>query len=133
MILKDEAELTVIELLELDKRVMVLTDKHEFGNQLFGESLNKCHSWPDTSDIKQLKKFLKKKIYPKQELWLCQCVLTPKLSTCKMLAEKLKPNLRKWFESEWKNYVNIVFTDFSHDNDIVDRAIRENQRRGMLN
>ncbi|CAG9313098.1 unnamed protein product [Blepharisma stoltei] len=133
LILKDEAELTVIELLELDKRVMILTDKHEFGNHLFGESINKCHSWPDTSEIKQLKKFLKKKIAPKQELWLCQCVLTPKLSTCKMLAKKLKPYLEKWFDSVWMDYVNIVFTDFSHDNNIVDIAIRANQRRGMLN
>ncbi|CAG9332840.1 unnamed protein product [Blepharisma stoltei] len=136
---KEDAEKTVGQLINERKRIMILTSKPQiFGNGRFKESINAHKEWANERDPAELRNFLEARLNEKasfNDLWLLQCQLTPKFKWgkmfhgCEYLAEKLNENIREWFSTDLFLRANVVFTDFSTENCLVEIAIQENARR----
>mmetsp|Transcript_12674 Transcript_12674/g.12776 ORF Transcript_12674/g.12776 Transcript_12674/m.12776 type:complete len:216 (-) Transcript_12674:32-679(-) len=135
----EDIEKTVGQLIQERKRIMILSDDQEkFGNGRFKKSINNVHGWANKRDPTKLRGFLEGILNKKascNDLWLLQCQLTPKIEPgeaphgCEFLAEKLNDYIRQWFSTDLFLSANVVFTDFSTENCLVEIAIQENVRR----
>uniref|UniRef100_T1J6B6 Phosphatidylinositol-specific phospholipase C X domain-containing protein n=1 Tax=Strigamia maritima TaxID=126957 RepID=T1J6B6_STRMM len=124
-----------------DKRIVVM-----YSNQIYYENdllwSGMSQKWGNTMNLSELKKFLGQFTDgdghgPKWQMWAAMAELTPTAWTIlsrpgkgnRYFADKANRNVTQWFRDEWWDSGNVVATDYFHGNDIVDVAIKSNERR----
>ncbi|CAG9313873.1 unnamed protein product [Blepharisma stoltei] len=133
VITKDFLKNTIGENLKTNRRIVVLSSDARFGNGEYAKSINHYDEWPNTDRPEILKKFIQKQMCREtNRLRLFQCILsTQRIAHNLYLANYLRPYLEDWLENEWWDKVNIIFTDFSVNDKLVEIAIKANKSRGL--
>ena len=139
---------TIKAILESDKRLVIgYADKYNLKNMIDNELLWKSvtHLWPNRNSVDGIEKYFNRKLCSDRNRYLRSAMaqITPTVheiifalktdNGLRQRADEVNPKFESWFWHKWWNCINIISADYFLGSNVVEIAMKVNERKFSSN